>query len=88
MNILMDEGAPVFVDLETVQRGPVEWDLAHLDPEVAVRYPAPYDDHVLAACRIAVSATTSTWCWDALHRGPDMRMHAEYHLAQVQRSKR
>ena len=88
MNVLVDDGRPVFVDLETVQRGPVEWDLAHLDPEVAAHYPAPLDHDVLVECRLAVSATTSTWCWDSLHRGADMRMHAEHHLAQVRHATR
>ena len=88
MNVLVDDGRPVFIDLETVQRGPVEWDLAHLGPEVAAHYPAPFDRDVLVECRIAVSASTSTWCWGSLHRGADMRMHAEHHLAQVQRATR
>jgi Ser/Thr protein kinase RdoA (MazF antagonist) len=83
MNIVVEAGQPLFIDLETVQRGPVEWDLAHLAPDVALHYPAAYDDERLAIARIAVSAATSTWCWDALHRGPDMRSHAEHHLAQV-----
>jgi Ser/Thr protein kinase RdoA (MazF antagonist) len=88
MNILMDGGQPVFIDLETVQWGPVEWDLAHLSPDVARHYPAPCDDQVLTTARIAVSAATSTWCWDALHRGPDMRWHAEHHLASVRLAQR
>jgi hypothetical protein len=83
MNIVAVDGLPRFIDLETIQLGPVEWDLAHLESEVATHYPGTYEDEVLAACRTAVSATTSTWCWDALHRGPDMRAHAEHHLAQV-----
>jgi len=66
MNMLVDAGRPLFIDLETVQRGPVEWDLAHLAPEVAVHYPASYSDEILATSRIAVSATTPTLGWDAL----------------------
>ena len=37
MNILTRDGAPVFIDLETIQIGPIEWDLADLEPEVATR---------------------------------------------------
>jgi hypothetical protein len=81
MNIVGRGGAPVFLDLETVQRGPIEWDLAHLEPEVAHDTPTPHDERLLAACRVAVSAATATWCWGALDRGPDMRAHAEHHLA-------
>ena len=83
MNILTRDGAPVFIDLETIQIGPIEWDLAHLEPEVARAYPADHDDDRLRVCRTAVSAATATWCWDGLHRGPDMRTHAEHHLGVV-----
>ncbi len=83
MNILSMRGAPVFIDLETIQLGPIEWDLAHLEPAVADQYPGPYDEDLLATCRTAVSAATATWCWGALERGPDMRTHAEHHLAVV-----
>ena len=84
MNILSMRGAPVFIDLETIQRGPIEWDLAHLEPAVADLYPGPNDEDLLATCRTVVSAATATWCWDASERGPDMRAHAEHHLAVVQ----
>jgi Phosphotransferase enzyme family len=83
MNILVVQGRPRFIDFETVQVGPIEWDIAHLEPEVANSYPAPFDADALALCRLAISATTSTWCWDGLDRGPDMRFHAENHLAIV-----
>ncbi len=83
MNILVVAGSPRFIDFETVQRGPLEWDLAHLEPGVADHYQGEVDADVLAQCRTLVSATTSTWCWDGLARGPDMRAHAEHHLAAV-----
>ncbi len=83
MNILVVAGGPRFIDFETVQIGPLEWDLAHLEPEVADHYPAPLDVDALAVCRLTISATTSTWCWAGLGRGPDMRSHAEHHLAVV-----
>lgn len=83
LNILDCHGAPVFIDLETIQTGPVEWDLAHLEPEVADAYPEGHDEDRLAACRTAVSAVTATWCWGGLQKGPDMRSHAEHHLAVV-----
>jgi hypothetical protein len=83
LNIVVVAGSPRFIDFETVQHGPLEWDLAHLDTEVADHYPGVLDPDVLARCRLLVSATTSTWCWDGLDRGPDMRAHAEHHLAAV-----
>jgi hypothetical protein len=83
MNILLVEGRPRFIDFETVQVGPIEWDIAHLEPEVASCYPAPLDVGALAQCRLLISATTSTWCWGSLDRGHDMRDHAETHLSIV-----
>jgi Ser/Thr protein kinase RdoA (MazF antagonist) len=83
LNIVMVAGSPRFIDFETVQRGPYEWDLAHLEPEVARHYPGTVDLDLVALCRLLVSATTSTWCWEGLHRGPDMRTHAEHHVAVV-----
>jgi hypothetical protein len=80
LNILVLDGSPNFIDFETVQRGPREWDLAHLEPNVSDHYPGMVDADVLARCRILVSATISTWCWDGLERGPDMRGHAQHHL--------
>jgi hypothetical protein len=35
MNILVVAGCPRFIDFETVQVGPIELDIAHLEPEVA-----------------------------------------------------
>jgi len=86
-NILVVDAAPRFIDFETVVLGPLEWDLAHLEPEVAGLYPGEFDYQALALCRVMVSAATSTWCWEGLERGSDMRSHAQHHL-QVVRSSR
>ena len=83
MNILSAHGVPVFIDFETVETGPVGWDLAHLDREVADRYPEEINQEALEICRRTISAATSTWCWASLERGPDMRFHAEQHLEAV-----
>lgn len=82
-NIVVVGRSVQFIDFETVQRGPIEWDLAHLETTVAEHYPGTVDFDVLTVCRLLVSATTSTWCWDGVTRGPDMRDHAEFHLAAV-----
>ena len=85
-NILVVDGAPKFIDFETVEIGPLEWDLAHLEPEVADLYPGRLDHQVLALCRVMVSAATSTWCWEGLDRGSDMQSHAQHHLEVVRSS--
>jgi len=87
-NILVVEGAPKFIDFETVELGPLEWDLAHLEPEVADLYPGEFDHHVLSLCRVVLSAATSTWCWGGVDRGSDMQSHAQHHLEIVRSSQR
>jgi hypothetical protein len=82
-NILNVGAAPKFIDFETVECGPLEWDLAHLEPAVADHYPGEIDHQALELCRVLVSAATSTWCWEGLERGSDMQSHAQHHLEVV-----
>ena len=86
-NILVVDAAPRFIDFETVELGPLEWDLAHLEPEVADLYPGEFDYQALTICRLMVSAATSTWCWEGLERGSDMQSHAQHHLDVVRSSR-
>jgi predicted trehalose synthase len=81
-NVLVVGGAPLFIDFETACRGPIEWDLAHLDPEVAVGYPVDCDDRVRASCAALVSVKTAAWCWRRVEH-PDLRWHAVHHLGVV-----
>ena len=85
-HILVMGGDAVFIDFETVELGPLEWDLAHLGDEVATLYPADPDEVLLRRCRLAISAATSTWCWKGSDRGADMRLHAVQHLEIVRRA--
>jgi aminoglycoside phosphotransferase (APT) family kinase protein len=41
-NVLNTKNGPLFIDLETCCRGPVEFDLAHVPEEVSERYPGRY----------------------------------------------
>jgi len=82
-NIICVDGAARFIDFETVALGPVEWDLAHLSDEVAAAFPAPVDPATLAVCRLLVSAKTAAWCWLGADRSPELRWHADHHLAAV-----
>jgi hypothetical protein len=86
MNILVVNGLPLFIDFETTCVGPLEWDLAHLEDEVAARYPSGLDFAVLARCRTLVSAKTAVWCWEKAADNSEMRWHAEHHLNQVKQS--
>jgi aminoglycoside phosphotransferase (APT) family kinase protein len=62
-NLLNAQSGPLFVDLETCCRGPVEFDLAHVPEEVSERY-AGADQELLRACRPLVLAMVAAWRWD------------------------
>ncbi|MEU3018709.1 aminoglycoside phosphotransferase family protein [Nocardiopsis sp. NPDC007018] len=69
-NLIATARGPLFVDLETVCRGPVEFDLAHAPEAVADHHPA-FDPELLRRCRLLVLAMITTWRWDRHDRFPD-----------------
>jgi hypothetical protein len=62
-NVLNTKDGPLFIDLETGCRGPVEFDLAHVPEEVSERYPGA-DQELLGECRGLVLAMVAAWRWD------------------------
>jgi phosphotransferase family enzyme len=62
-NLLNTESGPLFIDLETCCRGPVEFDLAHVPEEVSECYSGA-DQELLRACRLLVLAMVAAWRWD------------------------
>ena len=66
---------PLFIDLETCCRGPVEFDLAHAPEEVAQHYPNA-DQILLGECRVLVLAMVAAWRWDAADQFPNGRRAA------------
>jgi len=68
-NLLNTKSGPLFIDLETCCRGPVEFDLAHVPEEVGERYPG-VDRELLRACRVLVLAMVAAWRWDRDDRFP------------------
>ena len=84
LNVLLADGEPRFIDFETACIGPIEWDLAHLEPEVAREYGEPLNEPLERACHDMASVKTAAWCWADVNRG-DLRDHAEFHLAQIRR---
>ena len=62
-NVLSTKTGPLFIDLETCCRGPVEFDLAHVPGDVSERY-ADADEELLSDCRILVLAMVAAWRWD------------------------
>lgn len=62
-NLLNTKSGPLFIDLETCCRGPVEFDLAHVPEEVSECYVGA-DQELLGACRLLVLAMVAAWRWD------------------------
>ncbi|MGA5551840.1 phosphotransferase family protein [Streptomyces pseudogriseolus] len=69
-NLLNTRRGPLFVDLATCCRGPVEFDLAHAPEEVAQHY-AGADHGLIQRCRALNWAMFSAWRWRQADRMPD-----------------
>ena len=82
-NVLNTKHGPLFIDLETCCRGPVEFDLAHAPEEVTDLYPG-IDQAVLHDCRLVVLAMVITWRWDRADQLPHGRQRATEWLAELQ----
>jgi hypothetical protein len=74
-NLLSTSDGPLFIDLETCCRGPVEFDLAHVPQDVSARYP-DVDHTVLGHCRVLVLAMVAAWRWDRRDQFPDRQRAA------------
>ncbi len=61
-NVLSTTRGPLFIDLETCCRGPVEFDLAHVPEAVCEHYP-DVDHDLLNDCRQLVLAMVAAWRW-------------------------
>jgi aminoglycoside phosphotransferase (APT) family kinase protein len=71
-NVLSTKTGPLFIDLETCCRGPIEFDLAYVPEEVSERYP-DVDHELLRECRILMLAMIATWRWDRDDQLPNGR---------------
>ncbi|MCZ7436847.1 aminoglycoside phosphotransferase family protein [Micromonospora sp. WMMC241] len=77
-NLLPTRIGPLFIDLETCCRGPVEFDLAHAPEDVAGHYPG-IDHDLLDDCRTLTLALATVWRWDRHDRLPNgRRLAAEW----------
>jgi hypothetical protein len=75
-NVLSTADGPLFVDLETCCRGPVEFDLAHVPEAVCAHYPG-VDRELLDDCRQLVLAMVAAWRWDVGDQFPQGRAFGE-----------
>ncbi|TDW70656.1 phosphotransferase family protein [Kribbella pratensis] len=71
-NLLNTKQGPLFIDLETCCRGPIEFDVAHATEEVSALYPGA-DQDLVSVCRILVLALVTTWRWDRGDQFPNGR---------------
>jgi hypothetical protein len=81
-NLLATRNGPLFIDLETCCRGPVEFDLAHAPVDVAQHYPG-VDHDLLRDCRMLTLAMIITWRWDRDDQLPDGRRLAAEGLSRL-----
>lgn len=71
-NVLATRHGPVFIDFETICRGPVEFDLAHVPEAVCTHY-AGINQELLNACRQLVLAMVAAWRWRIGDEFPNRR---------------
>ena len=74
-NVLNTRNGPLFIDLETACRGPIEFDLAHVPTAVSECY-AGIDPALLDECRILVIAMVAAWRLDPEDQFPSGRQAA------------
>jgi hypothetical protein len=79
-NVLNTKIGPLFIDLETCCRGPVEFDLAHVPEAVSERYP-DIDHALVGQCRVLVLAMVAAWRLDPGDQYPSGRQAARELLA-------
>ncbi|MEY9860309.1 aminoglycoside phosphotransferase (APT) family kinase protein [Catenulispora sp. GAS73] len=75
-NVLSTKNGPLFIDLETCCRGPVEFDLAHVTEAVCEHYPN-VDQGLLDECRQLVLAMVAAWRWERGDQLPNGRRFGE-----------
>ena len=81
-NVLSTKSGPLFIDLETCCRGPVEFDIAHAPEDVGEHYPAANQD-LLRECRILALAIATSWRWDRGDQLPNGRQLGTEALGQI-----
>jgi hypothetical protein len=78
-NLLSTKNGPLFIDVETCCRGPVEFDLAHVPEAVCEHYPN-IDQGLLDECRQLVLAMVAAWRWELGDQFPNGRLFGEEFL--------
>ncbi len=69
-NLLSTSKGPLFIDLHTCQRGPVEYDLAYVPEDVAAHYPGA-NQHLVHQFRVLMWAGITTMRWNPRDQFPN-----------------
>ena len=78
-NVINTKHGPLFIDLETCCRGPVEFDLAHVPKAVYEQYPNVRPE-LLDECRQLILAMVAAWRWELGDQFPYGRRFGEAFL--------
>jgi Ser/Thr protein kinase RdoA (MazF antagonist) len=81
-NLFNTKIGPLFIDFETVCRGPIEFDIAHVPEAASEHYPGA-DQELLRECRILVLAMVASWRWDRDDQFPNGRRMGIEMLSQL-----
>jgi hypothetical protein len=81
-NVLRTAKGPLFIDLETCCRGPVEFDIAHAPEQVGDHCPTA-DPDLLRQCRLLTLAMVTAWRWDRDDQLPNGRQLGAQWLDQI-----
>ncbi len=81
-NLLRTQEGLLFIDFETVCRGPVEFDVADAPEDVSPHYPG-LDDELLRECRVLILAMVAAWRWDRDDDFPNGREMGEDLIRQL-----
>lgn len=81
-NVLVTGSGVLWMDLDDVCTGPLEWDVACLPPRAWPEFPE-HDGDLLPLLAAFRSLCVTAWCWADFDRAPDIREAATYHLDQL-----
>ncbi len=83
-NAFMTSDGPIWMDLESVCVGPIEWDIGFL-PSATWSEFNDADTTLIRTLADARSLCVATWCWAEFDRSPATQEAARYHLAKLKR---
>lgn len=78
-NVLMTDAGPMWIDLEAICLGPLEWDVVSLPANARSEFPQIDDDLVRVLTDLR-SLCVTTWCLADLDRSPEIGSAAKHHL--------